>query len=235
MGERKVLITGAGRGLGLCLTETCLANGYIVYACLLQKPADKILRLKEYFGENLIIIPMDVSEDISVEKAAEALSKYTDSLDILINNAAIHPEDQYSYLENFDTGIAIKTYNTNSLGPMRVTKNLLSFLEKGSMKMLVNISSEAGSMSKNWRDFDYIYCMTKAALNMQSVILQEYLKPKGIKVLSIHPGGMKTDMNPNGEVDPVDSAEGIFKLANLYEGVLDGPVYLDFTGAVWTW
>ena len=70
-----------------------------------------------------------------------------------------------------------------------MAQKFLPLVRNGEGKTIVNISSEAGSLSTH-NDYinRYDYCMSKAALNMQSVILQRYLRPEGIRVVAIHPG-----------------------------------------------
>ena len=79
-------------------------------------------------------------------------------------------------IENFDIDGSIALFDVNALGPLCVTKACLDLLRRGGEKLVINISSEAGSMTSH---ADYInrydYCMSKAALNVQSVILQRYL------------------------------------------------------------
>lgn len=231
-----VLITGADRGLGYALMEKCLEKGYQVYACLHNQPNQAILALKENHAERLIPIQMDVADGASVEGAVEAVEKNTDSLDIVINNAGVHLENTCDALEDTDLDMALTTYNVNALGPLRVTKGFLPLVEQGRKKMIVNISSEAGSISDCWRDREYGYCMSKAALNMQSVILQKYVKGRGIKVLAIHPGWMRTGMGgPDAHIEACTAAEGILKLIEQYEGDLNGPIYMDYTGKILKW
>ena len=77
--------------------------------------------------------------------------------------------------------------------------------------------------------------MSKAALNMQSKILQNYLGSRGFKVLAIHPGWMRTNMGgPNAAISPDESAEGIFQLA-LREWKADDPIYVDYRGVPLPW
>jgi NAD(P)-dependent dehydrogenase (short-subunit alcohol dehydrogenase family) len=77
--------------------------------------------------------------------------------------------------------------------------------------------------------------MSKAALNMQSRILQNYLRPRGFKVLAVHPGWMRTNMGgPNASISPDESAEGIFQLA-LKEWTADDPIYVDYRGVPLPW
>jgi NAD(P)-dependent dehydrogenase (short-subunit alcohol dehydrogenase family) len=70
---------------------------------------------------------------------------------------------------------------------------------------------------------------------MQSKILQNYLKPRGFKVLAVHPGWMRTNMGgPDAALDPDQSANGIFQLA-AREWKADDPIYLDFRGDPLPW
>ena len=125
----------------------------------------------------------------------------------------------------------------NALGPLRVTKALIGLLRRGSKKPLVNISSEAGSMTSH---ADYInrydYCMSKAALNIQSVILQRYLKPEGIRVLLFNPGWMHTPMGgPDAPVNPDDSARGIADLSESLRSRPDSYMYWNYNGTERPW
>lgn len=236
MGQ-KVLVTGANKGLGLALTKFYLEKGCEVFSCIRNNPSEELSILKQKFDVKLNIIKMDVSNDDSVISAAEEIKKLTNSLDILINNAAIL-YDNYSKvpLEEVNTEIALETFNTNTLGALRVNKALLSLVKAGETKVIANISSEAGSIGENWRDNMYDYCMSKAALNMQSAILQLYVKPYGIKVLAFHPGWMITDMGgKNAAITPEVSAEGIMKLIEEYQGKLDDIMYMDYTGKPYQW
>lgn len=72
-----------------------------------------------------------------------------------------------------------KVFNTNTLGTLRVTNSLIPLIVKSSDKLIVNISSEAGSISTCQRSSWYAYCMSKAALNMQSAIIHNSLKELG--------------------------------------------------------
>jgi NAD(P)-dependent dehydrogenase (short-subunit alcohol dehydrogenase family) len=77
--------------------------------------------------------------------------------------------------------------------------------------------------------------MSKAALNMQSRMLQNYLRPRGFTVLAVHPGWMRTNMGgPNAAISPDESAEGIFQLARK-ERTADDPIYMDYQGVPLPW
>lgn len=82
----------------------------------------------------------------------------------------------------------------------------------------------------------YDYCMSKAALNIQSVILQRYLKPEGIRVLLFNPGWMHTPMGgPEAPVDPAVSARGIADLAESLRTRPDSYMYWNYNGMERPW
>lgn len=233
---KRVLITGVNKGLGFALTELYLKQRFMVFGGVLNEPSEKILKLNEQYGEMLNIIPMDISSDASVSYSAVEVSKMTDNIDILINNAGVHFDASFAPLEEVDFQVAMDTYNINTLGPLRVTKAFVPFVRRGNTKVIVNITSEAGSIGECWRDKEYDYCMSKASLNMQSVLLQRYVKPDGIKVLAIHPGWMRTDMGgAEADISPETAAEGIYELTNKYKGDLEGPIYMDYSGRIFKW
>jgi NAD(P)-dependent dehydrogenase (short-subunit alcohol dehydrogenase family) len=235
--SKKVLITGANKGLGLALTRLYLENECRVFSCVRSNPSEELIELKQKYEDKLDVIIMDVSNDTSVNRAAEEIKEVTDSIDIIINNAAVLFEKESKVpLEEVNTELALETFNVNTLGALRVNKALLELVKAGVTKVISNISSEAGSIGHNWRDNMYDYCMSKAALNMQSAILQKYVKSYGIKVLTLHPGWMITDMGgKNADITPDVSAKGIMRLIEEYQGKLDDIMYMDYTGKPYQW
>ena len=179
---------------------------------------------------------MDVSSSQSVKDAATHVKSYCTQLDIVINNAGVHCEDSFEVLENVNLDNALEVYNINSIGALRVAKEFLGFLENGEDKILVNISSEAGSIGSCNRDKEFDYCMSKAAVNMGSKLLQNYVKDKGIKVLAVQPGWMRTDMGgKSADIDPNEAAECIFKLVEDNKHNLESPVFVDRFGEALAW
>jgi len=182
------------------------------------------------------VIVIDVSSEESVRAAAEAVRRRVERLDLIINNAALaHPESAGNPIERVDFDAAAETLDVNALGPLRVLKHFLALLYGSPRAMVVNLSSESASMADCQRDAWYAYCMSKAALNMGSVILQNYLREKGVKVLAVHPGWMRTRMGgEEGTYDPLESARAILALAER-KWRMDGPVFVDHTGAPMRW
>lgn len=234
--NKNVLIAGASRGLGFSLTLQYLKNGFTVFACVRAVECDKLATLKSQFKDHLIVIQMDVSCSQSVREAADHVKSYCNKLDVIINNAGIHSEDSFEVLENVNLDNALEVYNVNSIGILRVAKEFLCLLENGNDKLLMNISSESGSIGSCLRNKEFDYCMSKAAVNMGSVLLQNYVKERGIKVLAVQPGWMRTDMGGEiADIDPAEAAECIFKLGEVNKHNLESPVFVDRHGQTLLW
>lgn len=212
----KAYVTGADRGLGLALTEVLLKNNYKVYAGSYLSDWNALDDLKKEYGDSLEIISLDVTEEQSVEEAAKIVKKDTDTLDVLINNAGIIMNRSGNILEDLYYEDMRKMYEVNTLGPLKVTHSVINLLLKGNKKLLINISSEAGSIGDCWRKKEFGYSMSKSALNMQSAILHNHLKGYGFKVLALHPGWLKSYMlgekNMEADIEPEVSAESIYRM-----------------------
>ncbi len=234
--DKTVFITGAGRGLGLSLAERFLHGGFHVFAGT-RLSEENLERLAGQFPGELTPVGLDVTDLTSVQRAARTVAEQTPALDILINNAAVYLQKPVKPLEELDfTDLHFqKTMDVNAFGPLRVIQQFLPLLEKGGRKLILNISSEADSVTGCTRTSEYAYCMSKSALNMASRILQNYIKPRGFKVLAIHPGWMRTDMGgPEADFHPDQAAEGIFVLA-LKQWQLEDEIYMDYHGQVLVW
>jgi NAD(P)-dependent dehydrogenase (short-subunit alcohol dehydrogenase family) len=229
-----VLITGANRGLGLAMITEFLVHGHRIVA-INRRESKALLKLKESYPDRLHLFNGDVSDERSIEKAVEKISSQTLSIDLLINNAAVHLDPEAPAIEEVDFSVYAQTFQVNSIGPLMVIKHALPLVRKGRKKLIVNISSEAGSIGSAWRKSEYAYCMSKAALNMASQILQNDLRSEGIKVLALHPGWFSSDMGgATAPITPADAAKKVVPLL-LKSFDLNGPLYYDTDGKVMEW
>jgi NAD(P)-dependent dehydrogenase (short-subunit alcohol dehydrogenase family) len=234
--KKTVLITGADAGLGLSLVKRFLQGGFAVFAGV-HRSMDALNVLASEYGDALSLIPLNVADLESVRAAARLVGEQTNSLDIIINNAGIHLDNSKLPLEQLDLSDQHlqRTMDVNAFGPLRVVQQFLSLMEKGEMKLVLNISSEAGSIADSKRENQFVYCMSKAALNMQSKILHNYLKPRGFNILVVHPGWMRTNMGgPSAAINSDESAAGIFDLA-VREPKPGDPIYIDYRGEPLPW
>jgi NAD(P)-dependent dehydrogenase (short-subunit alcohol dehydrogenase family) len=225
---KTVFITGADKGLGFSLVQQFLRAGVHVFAGQYQANND-LIDLAQSFPQTLTPVPLDVTQLDSVSQAADIVAKRVLALDVLINNAGVMLEKRTPLLELDLSSLPLfETLDVNTFGPLRMVQQFLPLLEKGEHKLILNISSEAGSITDCWRESEFAYSMSKAALNMQSKILQNYLKPRGFKILAVHPGWMRTDMGgADADIDAAEAAEGIFNLA-VKKWNLDDEIYMDY-------
>ncbi|HBS43676.1 MAG TPA: short-chain dehydrogenase [Paenibacillus sp.] len=239
--KRVACVTGADRGLGLSLVRSLLAKQFSVFAGQFLKESEDLKALKEQYPEQLELIPLDISNKDSVKQAARVISSKTGYVDIIINNAGIiRSADNATVLVELDDVGMAEIYNVNTLGALRVSNALMGLLLQSEDKLIVNISSEAGSIARNRRINMYGYCMSKAALNMQSSLMHNHLKTLGGQVMVFHPGWLQTYMqgkkDEQAEMTPEQSAEQIIGLVLDYKKFLgEEPAYLDTDGSSWPW
>lgn len=230
-----ILITGAARGLGFQLSKLLVSNGHRVFA-LSRSVSPAMQQLLDSTPEHsLQFHACDVSQETQVESARTAIENSVDSLDIIINNAAVHLEQNRPDIPDLDFSSYQTSFAINSIAPLTVVKHFLPLLQAGSYKSIVNISSEAGSIQDCQRESEYSYCMSKAALNMGMRILQNRLKKDGIRVQLIHPGWVRTDMGgQQAHLSPEESANSV--LAQIMKERTDGEaMYIDWNGNPMPW
>jgi len=239
--KRVACVTGADRGLGLSLVRSLLAKQFSVFAGQFLKESEDLKALKERYPEQLELIPLDISNKDSVKQAARVIASKTGYVDMIINNAGIiRSADNATVLVELDDEGMAEIYNVNTLGALRVSNALMGLLLQSEDKLIVNISSEAGSIARNKRINMYGYCMSKAALNMQSSLMHNHLKTLGGQVMVFHPGWLQTYMHgkkdEQAETTPEKSAGQIIDLVLDYKKYLgEEPAYLDLDGSSWPW
>lgn len=231
---KNALITGASGGLGNYICEEYMKRGYRVFGWSNEKNAI-IDKLEAKYSDLFVFSIVDLGSYPAVEQAAKEISVKTEVLDIIVNAAAILPANSALELPEFDIDISIDVYNINALGPLRVVKALLPIIKKGEDKLIIQISSEAASMATHNNYIKrYDYCMSKASLNIQSVILQRYLKDDGIRIYLVHPGWMKTSMG--GEDAPLEPSESAAHIVGLFDdGKRPDYIFMDYNGTPRPW
>lgn len=207
-------ITGANRGLGYETSRQLAQKGFKIFAGVRDpehsKSAFDILK-----AENLDVTPVriDTSDHDSIVAAAQELSKLTAHLDVLINNAAIYADGDAGILET-TPAVLEQTFRTNVFGPLYVVQALSSLLRKSSNPRVVNVSSGMGSLSEPMGAMAPAYSLSKTALNGVTRQLHAALSADRIKVYSVCPGWVRTDMGgPNAHRSVEQGVETIVWLA----------------------
>ena len=198
-----VVITGAGRGIGLELARQSVAAGDRVFA-LVRDPA-RADGLKGLAGQ-VSVHAADVASDESVRAAADAIGG--EPIDVLYNVAGVlGPVPPELEVGSSDWAAWTEVLNVMTYGPLRVLQALLPQLHEGAKA--ISVTSQLAASTWPYGGM-YPYVAAKAALNrvMRSVAFD--LKDRGIVVGVIHPGYVQTDMGgPNADITPEESARGI--------------------------
>jgi NAD(P)-dependent dehydrogenase (short-subunit alcohol dehydrogenase family) len=174
----------------------------------------------------------DVADDGSVRGLAAAIGDAP--VDLLINNAGVYGGNHQS-LGDLDIDDAIATFNTNSLGALRVTFALLPAIRAGEGRKIVHLTSGMGSIADNTSGGFYAYRMSKAALNMASMSLARDLSREKIVSVVINPGWVKTDMGGAGASTPVN--ESVQKMLAIIDAITpeSSGHFLNWRGGEYPW
>jgi len=238
--ERIAYVTGADRGLGFGLVQVLLEQGYEVFAGSFMPELPDLNALKDQYPGKLTVLSLDISDEASVEQASVAVRNSAGYLNLLINNAGTAVDRSGTILDQQFYDDIRMMMEINAYGALRVTQSVLDILMKGDPKMLVNISSLAGSVGLLTRNNQYGYVMSKTAINGQSKLIHNHLKDQGLKVRVLHPGWMRShvfgdiELMKDAPLEPIDSARAIVKLINDDRDVGDD-IFMDYTGKTMPW
>ncbi len=186
---KTILITGTSSGFGFKFVEDLLESGHKVIATLrnLKEREDLFSDLKSRYGDHLDVIELDVTKTEDRSSVVQYIDKELNgSLDILINNAGY---GAFGALEDFSEKEIRQQMEVNFFAPTILIKELLPFLRR-SKGMVINISSIMGQYSFT---AGAVYSASKYALNGISEGLKYELLPHGVKIVTLEPGGHKTN------------------------------------------
>lgn len=227
---KTALVTGSNRGIGFEVAGQLLKLNYKVFITSRKiengKKAVKIL--KEKF-EHVDFLDLDVSDEKSIKTAAEKFKSFNAKLDVLINNAGILPNQKK--IDSVDSESVMKTFITNSLGPLLVIQNFLQFMPNGGR--IINVHSGLGLLGE-MGDSTAAYSISKTALSAVTIQFSNNLSDKKISVNAVCPGWVRTVMGGKNAPRSVEKgAETIVWLANEATQNLTGKVFRDKKEIFW--
>ena len=176
-----VLVTGGSSGLGAAICARLAASGHKVYGTgrtVLAGPHE----------HGYMLLPMDVTDEVSVRDAVEEVLHREGRIDVLVNNAGLGIQGP---AEDITPALAWKLLDTNVLGAHRVCRAVLPGMREHKKGLIINITSIAANFGLPYRSF---YSASKAALERYGEALAVEMKPFGIDVVSIQPGEFKTNI-----------------------------------------
>ena len=223
------LVTGATRGIGLETVRQLARAG--VHTLLAGRKRETALVLAlELQAEGLPVeaLQLDVTDAGSIDAAVRDVGQRHGRLDILVNNAGVLLEDPSLPPSAQPLDTWRRTFDTNVHALVAVTQAFLPLLRRSAAGRIVNVSSILGSQALHADPASPIYDFkvpaynaSKAAVNNWTLSLAYELRATPIKVNTVHPGYVRTDMNAGeGEIDVADGARSSVQMALLGA---DGP------------
>ncbi|MER7542757.1 SDR family NAD(P)-dependent oxidoreductase [Spirillospora sp. NPDC127506] len=204
------LVTGANRGIGREVCRQLAARGHDVL--LAARSAEAAERVAKEVGATPLRLDVTSADDIA--RAASEIGR----LDVLVNNAAI-TYDTWQRASTADLAVVREAAETNLYGPWRLTQALLPLLRRSPHGRIVNVSSEAASLT-NMGGGTPAYTASKVALNALTRMLAAELRADGVLVNAVCPGWVATDMGGPGGRPVADGAASVVWAATLPD---DGP------------
>jgi NAD(P)-dependent dehydrogenase (short-subunit alcohol dehydrogenase family) len=226
------LVTGANRGLGLAFVKQLDKLGWRVFACCRNpSSAGELMALSETSGGRVEIKQLDIGQFEQSDRLAGELAG--EPIDLLLNNAGIiggsgvtFSEESRGTMQKFgelDFDEWMNVFKVNVVGTAKLTEALIDNIASSQQKTVVIMSSIMGSITANEEgNFPppggiYLYRTSKAAMNMLSRNMAADLKERGVKVVALNPGWVKTDM---GGSDAIFEADDV--IARLLDMVVHG-------------
>jgi len=239
-----VLVTGANRGLGLGFVRYLADRGAIIIGACRNPGAAKEMDELLATAPGSFAVAMDLQSEESIRNAATEVGKRVNQLDILINNAGItsknHPVDP---VVNVDGEELMNVLRTNVLGTLTTTQAILPLMEKSATKVVMNLSSQLGSIDKCWGiqgRYGGVGCyrMSRAANNMMMRCFGGELREEGFVFISMSPGHVNTDMgSTGGRKPPLEVPESINGMLQVIEKLTraDNGKFLQWDGSELPW
>jgi len=212
-----VLVTGSNKGIGLEIVKQLAKLGYNVILTSRNESLglNSVNKLKEE-GLNVDYHQLDVVDDNSIDNAYKYVENKYGKLDVLVNNAGVFLENQEnSSFFNSDIEVIKDIMEVNFFGVLKVSKKFVNLLKKSNDPRIINLSSGMGQLIN--MGGGYIgYRISKASLNALTKIMSNELKVYNIKVNSMCPGWVKTDMGgPNAVRELPQGADTAVWLATV--------------------
>ncbi len=229
---RRCLVTGANRGLGLAFTEALLERGEHVVATA-RKPgrATALNALAGEYPGRLHLLPLELGDPRSIDALVRELPLVCEGIDLLVNNAGVlHSGERFGSVPaaNLDD-----SFRTNASGPLQLAQALAKQIADGAR--VANIASSWGSIAGLEAFRTPSYAISKAAQNMVTALLAKALAPRGIVVLALNPGWVRTDMGgTHAELSADEAVAGLLQVIDA-AGAADSGRFLDWRGEDVPW
>nr|VFK79037.1 MAG: NAD(P)-dependent dehydrogenase, short-chain alcohol dehydrogenase family [Candidatus Kentron sp. SD] len=229
-----ILITGANRGIGLELTRQYASDGWTVLACC-RSPDDAhaLQGLAKDPDGAIRVYQLEVTDPTQRRSLVERIDGQP--IDILCNNAGVSGDWGIQTFGLCQADPWIEVLHTNVIGPMSMMQDFVENIAASERRIIANMSSKLGSIADNASGGDYLYRSSKAALNMITISAARDLAARGITVVALHPGWVRTDMGGANALLSVE--ESVAALRKNLTGITfsDSGRFIDIDGGTIAW
>ncbi len=199
------LITGCNRGIGLEHVKQLLGRGWTVSACVRDPQRAEDLKALDPGDGRLRLFAYDAADLAAAKRLAGEISE---PIDILFANAGVMGPADQTFGSAAGDGM-VDTFRINTAAPLALAEAFADQVARSQLKVIALQSSRMGSIADNDSGGRYAYRASKAALNAVGRSLAVDLKAKGVVVLILHPGWVRTDMGgPNGLLTVQECVDG---------------------------
>jgi NAD(P)-dependent dehydrogenase (short-subunit alcohol dehydrogenase family) len=223
-----VLITGANRGLGLEFARQYAARGWAILACC-RAPAEA-RELAAIRGAE--VHALDVRDLDAIAALARTLKGRP--IDVLLNNAGVYGPQKMT-LGRIDYAAWQEVLAVNTLAPARMAECFVENVAASERKLIACVSSKMGSIAANVEGRHYLYRSSKAALNAVVKSLSIDMRDRGVIVVTLHPGWVRTDMGgAEADLEIPASVAGVVGVLDKV-GIADSGRFFDYDGSEIAW
>ncbi len=221
---RHALVTGGEQGIGQGFVTALLADGWTVFATTRREQAGLPTH------ERLTWVPLELTSDESLAAATATIEATTPTLELLVNNAGLNKDTatgghkaQAATLGHLEREPLLRLFDVNTVAPLLLTQHLLPLLSHAARAHILNVSSCRASFHDEWENpyGNYGYRASKVALNMVTHCLVKDLPPH-VQTCAVHPGNVRTAMNPDGTDDPLEQATRMLNIITTWEPAYNG-------------
>ncbi|MBE9585147.1 SDR family oxidoreductase [Mucilaginibacter sp. JRF] len=215
MSKKVVLITGTNSGFGWLTAHSVAALGHKVYATMRDttgKNAERAQALSQL--ENVTVLDVELTDEASVKNAVDTIIATDGTIDVLVNNAGA---SMFGVAETATPADVQRMFDINVIAPWRLTKLALPYMRNQSEGLIINVTSGFGRVGF---PFFGVYCASKFGLEGLVEGLHYELRPLGVDVVILEPGGFPTEMSQKVQLGTDASvADGYAAIAGYPEKI----------------